>query len=127
MQNFYVRAVFFVKDAERSLSYYTDSLGFSLDWNHQENGRAFVFKVSLFGFELILNQTETWTKDRVGHGRVFIGLDHDQAAALRGHIRAKSIQTSEFHWGSPTLVIRDLDGNELFFWFPEGERKKPEE
>ena len=98
MQNFYARAVFFVKDGERSLSYYTESLGFSLDWNHKEDERAFVFQVSLFGFELILNQTETWTKDRIGHGRVFIGLDDDQAARLREHIAARSIQTSDFHW-----------------------------
>jgi len=25
-------------------------------------------------------------------------------------------------WGAPTLVIRDLDENELFFWLPESER-----
>jgi catechol 2,3-dioxygenase-like lactoylglutathione lyase family enzyme len=50
--------VFFVKDAERSLSFYTDALGFALDWNHQEHGRAFVVQVSLFGLQLILNQTE---------------------------------------------------------------------
>jgi len=24
-------------------------------------------------------------------------------------------------WGKPTLVINDLDGNELFFWVPESE------
>lgn len=127
MQNFYARAVFFVKDAERSLAYYTDSLGFSLDWNHKEHDRAFVFQVNLFGFQLILNQTEAWTNDRTGHGRVFIRLDHDQAVAFRAHIEAKGIQTTEFHWGAPTLVIRDLDGNELFFWFPEGEREQPGE
>lgn len=73
MQNFCARAVFFVRDAERSLGYYRDTLGFKLDWNHKENDRAFVFQVSLFGFELIVNQTEDWTKDRMGHGWVFIG------------------------------------------------------
>ena len=56
---------------------YTDAPGFTLDWNHQEQGRAFVFQVSLFGFQLILNQTEPWTENRAGHGRVFIGLDDD--------------------------------------------------
>jgi len=77
VQNLYARSVFFVKDAERSLRFYTDALGFTLDWNHQEQGRAFVFQVSLFGFQLILNQTEPWTENRAGHGRVFIGLDDD--------------------------------------------------
>jgi catechol 2,3-dioxygenase-like lactoylglutathione lyase family enzyme len=32
--------VFFVKDAERSLSFYTGALGFALDWTHQEQGRS---------------------------------------------------------------------------------------
>ena len=116
------RSVFFVKDAERSLRFYLDELGFSLDWNHQEQGRPFVFQVSLLGFQLILNQTESWTEARAGHGRVFIGLDDDQVAPFRAHLRERRIKPSVFHWGAPTLVIRDADGNELFFWLPESER-----
>ena len=77
--------------------------------------------------ELILNQSETRTKDRIGHGRVFIGLDADQAAQLRAHIQTKNIESSDFYWGAPTLVIHDLDGNELFFWLPEDEHGKPDE
>src|SRR5262245_43522719 len=122
MNNFFARSVFFVKDAERSLRFYTETLGFSLEWNYQEQGRAFVFEVSLFGFQLILNQTEAETENRAGHGRVFIGLDDDQAGAFREHIRAKRIQTEVVSWGEPTLVIRDLDETELFFWLPESER-----
>ncbi len=64
MQDLRARGVFFVKDAERSLSFYTAELGFALDWNHQEGGRACVFQVSLFGFQLILNQTEDRTIGR---------------------------------------------------------------
>ena len=78
MENLYARSVFFVKVGQRSLDYYTKTLGFALDWNHEEGGRPFVFQVSLLGFELILNQAEEWTKDRPGHGRVFIGLDDSQ-------------------------------------------------
>jgi catechol 2,3-dioxygenase-like lactoylglutathione lyase family enzyme len=124
VDNLHSRSVFFVKDAEAALSFYTETLAFSLDWNHQEHGRAFVFQVSLFGFQLILNQVEPWTKDRAGHGRVFIGLDEDQAEALLRHVEAKGITTTAFHWGAPTLVIHDLDQNELFFWLPEKERAK---
>jgi catechol 2,3-dioxygenase-like lactoylglutathione lyase family enzyme len=121
MADFHGRSVFFVKKAEDSLAFYTQTLGFELDWNHQVEGRAFVFQVSLFGFQLILNQVEDWTKDRAGHGRAFIGLDDNQVETLRRHLSAKSIHTTLFHWGAPTLVIRDLDGNELFFWLPRGE------
>ena len=121
MDNFYARTVFFVKDAERSLEFYTQTLGFNLDWTHRIDDRAFVFQVSLFGFELILNQTENWTKDRAGHGRAFIGLDETQVTALRQHIEEKGIKTTLFDWGAPTLVMKDLDENELFVWLPRNE------
>jgi catechol 2,3-dioxygenase-like lactoylglutathione lyase family enzyme len=119
---FYARSVFFVKDAERSLRFYTDTLGFRLEWNHQEQGRAYVFEVGLLGFQLILNQTEPSTEDRAGHGRVFIGLEDDQFDAFRNHIEEKGILTTVVRWGAPTLVLRDLDENEMFFGLPPGER-----
>ena len=122
MDNFFARSVFFVKDAERSLRYYIETLGFLLEWNHQEQGRAYVFEVSLFGFQLILNQTDSGTEDRAGHGRVFIGLDDNQVNAFRQHIQEKGIKTAVIQWGAPTLVIRDLDENELFFGLPKSER-----
>jgi catechol 2,3-dioxygenase-like lactoylglutathione lyase family enzyme len=121
MDDFYARSVFFVRDAEAALAFYTQTLGFGLDWNYQYEGRACVFEVSLFGFELILNQVFDDTRDRAGHGRLFIGLEDNQATALCEHIRAKGIQFSRDDWGKPTLVIKDLDGNELFFWVPESE------
>src|SRR6266699_2195376 len=64
VNNLYARSVFFVKDAERSLRFYSETLGFSLDWKYEEQGRAFVLQVSLLGFELILNQTGPQTEDR---------------------------------------------------------------
>ena len=121
MNNLDARAVFFVKDAERSLQHYTKALGFSLDWTHEEEGRAFVCQVSLHGFQLILNQTETWTEHRVGHGRVFIAIYDEQVDEFRSHIRRLGIKTSTIYWGAPTLVIRDPDENELFIWLPERE------
>ena len=114
MNNLYARSVFFVADAERSRRYYTEELGFSLDWDSNDG----VFQVSLFGFELILNQVADQTRTRVGHGRAFIGLDDDQGEPLRKHIADKGIQTFRIRWGRPTLVIRDVDANELFFWLP---------
>jgi hypothetical protein len=77
-----------------------------------------VFQVSLLGFELILDDVGDRTRLRVGHGRVFFGLDDDQGEPLRKHIAGKGIQTRRVAWGRPTLVISDLDGNELFFWLP---------
>lgn len=118
MENFYARTVFFVKDAERSLDHYTNKLGFSLDWNHQEAGRAYVFQVSLFGFEVIINQTDIRTANRAGHGRVFVGLEDSQAEMLHQHIKEKGIEATIVPWGAPTLLIQDLDENELYFTPP---------
>ena len=110
----YARSVFFVADAERALRYYTENLGFALDWDSGDG----VFQVSLFGFELILNQVGDRNRSRPGHGRVFIGLEDDQGEPVRKHVADKGIQTLRVEWGRPTLVIRDLDANELFFWMP---------
>ena len=116
MNNLYARAVFFVEDAERAQRFYVDKLGFSEEWAYKHEGRVFVCQVSLFGFELILNQVDGQSRDRAGHGRVFIGLDDKQVEPLHQHIEAHGISTERVDWGRPTLVIRDLDGNELFFW-----------
>ena len=122
MDAFYARTVFFVRDGERSLKFYTETLGCSVEWKFEEEGRAFVFEVSLFGFALILNQTRPSTTDRAGHGRVFIGLDEDQSAAFRKYVEDRGIETTLVDWGAPTLVIRDIDENELFFWYSEKDR-----
>ncbi|HTM31578.1 MAG TPA: VOC family protein [Vicinamibacterales bacterium] len=114
MTDLYARGVFFVADLDRALRCYTEQLGFSLDWDSHDG----VAQVSLFGFELILNQVDDRTRSRAGHGRVFIGLDDDQSEPLRKHLAANGIQTLRAQWGRPTLVIRDVDGNELFFWMP---------
>jgi catechol 2,3-dioxygenase-like lactoylglutathione lyase family enzyme len=114
MSNLYARSVFFVRDAGLAQRFYTEQLGFSLDWDSKDG----VFQVSLFGFELILNEVGERNRARPGHGRVFIGLEDDQGEPLRKHIAAKGIQTLRVVWGRPTLVIRDQDLNELFFWLP---------
>ena len=116
MDNLYARAVFFVENTERSLRFYVEQLGFSEDWAHKEKDRVYVCQVSLFGFELILNQAHDETRERAGHGRVYIGLEDDQIGPVLEHIAAKRIQTERRDWGQPTLVIKDLDGNELFIW-----------
>lgn len=118
MDDWYARAVFFVKDAERSLHFYTEKLGFSVEWKFEEEGRAFVFQVKLHGFALIVIQGYLETEARIGHGRVFIGLDDgEQTESLRRQIEERHIETTVVKWGdTPTRVIRDLDGNELFFW-----------
>ncbi len=119
MDNLYARAVFFVSDAGASQRYYVDRLGFTEDWTHRQEDRVWVCQVSLFGFELILNQIDDVTKPRAGHGRVFIGLEDGQIEPVLQHIETHHIPVDRRDWGRPTLVIHDLDGNEVFLWEPD--------
>jgi len=118
------KSVFFVRDTPRAMEFYTSILGFSLDWTHEEQGRPYVVQVSLLGLEIILNQIEAPANDRSGAGRIFLGIDEDQSAALLQHVLGKGISIAYTHWGAPTIVIYDLDRNELFFWVPESEHAK---
>ena len=102
MHKLSARSVFFVRDTPRALEFYTNTLGFSLDWTHEEQGRPYVIQVSLLGFEIILNQIEAPTDDRPGAGRIFLGINEDQSAALLQHVRSKGISIAYTHWGAPT-------------------------
>lgn len=106
------------------MAFYTDSLGFKLDWKYEEAGRPHVVQVSLFGAQIILNQAEDDEADRPGRGRIFIGLGPEQTVVLLQHIRDKGISPTCTHWGEPTLALHDLDRNELFFWLSDEERAK---
>lgn len=124
MERLLARPVFYVEDAERALSFYTQSLGFTLDWNYAPNGRAFVFQVSMLGFMLIINETESSTTARSGRGRVFIGLENNQLQSFEQHVKDNNLEFEVVAWGEPTLLIRDPEGNWLTFWLPEEERSQ---
>lgn len=126
MNHLEARPVFYVKDGERSLSFYTQTLGFSLDWNYAPEGRAFVFQVSMLGFRLILNEVEDRTEERTGRGRVFVGIEDDQLPGFRRHVEDHKIRMEVVHWGEPTLLVRDPDGNWITFWLPERDRSSLE-
>ena len=121
MEKLYARAVFFVADAEKSRQFYVEKLGFTREWGDPgKDGITWVCQVSLMGFELILNQTWGDSKGKEGHGRVYIGLETEQIEPVLEHIRKHDIPTERVEWGQPTLVVKDLDGNELYFWdWPE--------
>ena len=82
------------------------------------SGRLTIIRRQTREAPLILNQISDWSRARPGHGRVFIGLDDDQGEPLRQHIATTGIHVTRWDWGRPTLVIKDLDDNELFFWLP---------
>ncbi len=111
MSNWYSRPVFFVKNVELAIEFYTQKLDFTLVWNHSENGKILVAQVSKFDLEIIL----TLDEEKCGKGRIFISLEEDETKALKEEIESKSIVSKEINWGMPIIKILDIDGNELFF------------
>ncbi len=43
---------------------------------------------------------------------------HTSETKLRAEFESKGVPVREGSWGYPTLVVDDLDGNQLFFNYP---------
>ena len=116
MSGWYTRAVLHVADVERSIDYYTRSLGFSESWRHADAGRLLVAQVERDGCELILSCQ--WP-DGHGHGLVFISLEPEVFAAAGAEFERNGVAVKEGQWGYRLMVVEDPDGNRLFFPYPE--------
>ncbi len=46
--------------------------------------------------------------------------------ALRAELEGRGVQVKEGHWGYRVLVVEDLDGNQLFFPYPNQPGVDPE-
>ena len=124
MTDWFARAVLHVADVEASLRFYVDRLGFTSPWRYEEGGKAHVAQVERQGCALIL--ADTWP-EKIGKGLMFISLnvepDTPEAAvaaldALRVELEGKGVPVKEGSWGYRLLVVDDLDGNQLFFNYP---------
>jgi catechol 2,3-dioxygenase-like lactoylglutathione lyase family enzyme len=124
MTDWFARPVVHVKDVEASLRFYVSLLGFTSAWRHNEDGRADVAQVDRQGCALIL--ADSWP-EKIGKGLMFISLNVEpescEAAvaaldALRAELEAKGVLVTEGWWGYRLLVVDDLDGNQLFFNYP---------
>jgi catechol 2,3-dioxygenase-like lactoylglutathione lyase family enzyme len=121
--NWYSRPVLFVADINISVGFYAGKLGFSLSWQHQENGTVLVAQVERDGCELILSSQ--WP-DKTGSGLIFISLDVSVLRALRSELEGKGVDVRDGSWGYPLMIIRDPDGNELFFPYPSAIEPRPD-
>ena len=124
MTDWFARPVLHVKDVEASLGFYVNRLGFTSPWRYDEDGRAHVAQVDRQGCALIL--ADTWP-GKIGKGLMFISLNVEPATreaavaaldALRAELEAKGVPVKEGSWGYRLLVVDDLDGNQLFFNYP---------
>ena len=61
---------------------------------------------------------------KVGMGLMFISLDVDVLRALRQELEGRGVGVKDGFWGYPLMIVHDLDGNELYFNYPnEGDVK----
>jgi catechol 2,3-dioxygenase-like lactoylglutathione lyase family enzyme len=121
MTDWFARPIFHVKDVEASLRFYVDRLGFTSPWHFDEDDRAYVAQVDGLGCAIILAQT--WP-EKIGKGVMFISLNREPEAqvaafdALRAELVSKGVSVKEGSWGYRLLVVDDLDGNQLYFNYP---------
>jgi len=115
MSDWFARPVLFVTDIDRSLDFYIKQLGFVRSWRYEHEGKAFVAQVERSTCALILSSQ--WP-DKVGYGLIFISLDVDVLHALRSELEHKGVDVKDGWWGYKLMVIRDPDGNELYFNYP---------
>jgi uncharacterized glyoxalase superfamily protein PhnB len=124
MTDWFARPVLHVKNVEASLRFYVNQLGFTSPWRYDEDGRVYVAQVDRQGCALIL--ADSWP-EKIGKGLMFISLNVEpqtrEAAvaaldALRAELEAKGVPVKDGSWGYRLLVVDDLDGNQLFFNYP---------
>ena len=122
MSNWYARPLLFVRDIGRSVDFYVNQLGFTKSWGYEEEGTEFVAQVEREGCDLILS---TQWPDKVGTAIIFISLDLDVLHALRTELEGRHAPVTDGHWGYRLMVVRDPDGNELYFNYPHESEAPP--
>ena len=124
MTDWFSRPVLHVNDVEASIRFYVNQLGFTNPWRYDDEGKVRVAQVDRQGCALIL--ADAWP-EKIGKGLLFISLNvepqtYKAAIAaldeLRAELEAKGVPVKEGSWGYRLLVVDDLDGNQLFFNYP---------
>jgi catechol 2,3-dioxygenase-like lactoylglutathione lyase family enzyme len=124
MADWFARPVLHVSNVEASIRFYVDRLGFTPAWQYEEDGRVFVAQVDRGSCALILS--DQWP-EKVGKGLMFISLNVEPQTretavaaldALRGEFERRGTAVKDGRWGYRLLVVDDLDGNQLFFNYP---------
>jgi catechol 2,3-dioxygenase-like lactoylglutathione lyase family enzyme len=122
VSDWYTRPVLFVGDIGRSVEFYVNQLGFTQGWRYEEQGKALVAEVDRQGCALILSSQ--WSS-KVGTGLIFISLDVSVLHALRAELEGKHVNVKDGYWGYPVMIVHDLDGNELYFPYPNEPNAQP--
>jgi catechol 2,3-dioxygenase-like lactoylglutathione lyase family enzyme len=131
MTEWFARAVLHVSSIEASLRFYVDGLGFTVPWRAEADGQVWVAQVDRAGCSLILSAE--WP-EKAGKGLMFISLNVEPSTheaevaavdALHAELESRGVEVTEGRWGYRVLVVRDPDGNQLFFPYPTEPEIRP--
>ncbi len=110
-QGWYTRIIFSVTSVKAALRFYCDKLDFTEAWRYQESEQPIVVQINNGSFELIL----AGNLSGAGQGKAFISLTDQEWLDLKKQIALREIEVEHVHWGYPTILICDPDGNALYF------------
>lgn len=104
-----------IANAERSLKFYVDGLGFTVDWKHQfEPGYPWFFSITRQGQTVFLSEH---AGDCEPGGAVYFAVPDAEGCyeefASRGIAAVGKPQNTP--WGSREFRLKDPDGNQLRF------------
>jgi uncharacterized glyoxalase superfamily protein PhnB len=108
-----------VKDLEKSLAWYQDALGFTLDQRHERGGKVVAASLKAGDVRLLLNQDDgAKGLDRVkGEGfslQIITSQDVDQIAQrIRDRGTALASEPADMPWGARVFRVQDPDGFNL--------------
>jgi catechol 2,3-dioxygenase-like lactoylglutathione lyase family enzyme len=117
--DWYSRSIVLVRDASQALEFYASKLGFKEDWIFEEDDQLQIVQVSRSGCELILSGQ--WPRE-AGNNLTFVSLDADHFASAMKELVDRGVELTRGIWGRDLVVVEDIDGNRIWFPFPEGLR-----
>ncbi len=104
-----------ITNAERSLAFYVDGLGFAIDWQHQfEPGFPLFFQITRAGQTIFLTQH---SGDCETGGAVYFKVPDARAyyAVFQNNGIVATNLPEDTPWGTCEFLLTDPDGNRLRF------------
>ncbi len=108
-----------VKDVEKSLAWYRDVLGFTLDQRHEREGKLMAASVKAGDVRILLNADDGakgWERAK-GEGvslQIMTSANIDDIAKrIRAHGGVLDTEPADMPWGARVFRLRDPDGFRL--------------
>jgi lactoylglutathione lyase len=110
-----------VKDLEKSLAWYRDVVGFSVDQKHERAGKLMAVSLKAGDVRILINQDDGAKGfDRVKGGGFSLQFTTDQnideiAKRIKSHGGKLETEPADMPWGPRVFRVLDPDGFKLVF------------